>query len=291
MRNIGFCQVTKLAARPASNQNISRTMARKKKVYQVAALIKAHEILDLLLTRGEATFTEIYTDLGQPKSSTYKTISTLESLGYIRSIGEGSRYALGLKLLELGSRAASQVDLFTEARPLVKRLSMETQRTCQIGILDGIDVVYVVKENTHCLIRLDTWVGKRIPVYCSSMGKVILAWMDEDAANDLLDHVTFDKVGPKTITDKKTFKNEFAQIRSRGWAMDDEESGSKIRNMSAPILNQNGTVCAALGISTLTDLEGKQELSKITSRLVDCARELSLRMGAADAHPAASPAI
>lgn len=254
-------------------------MTKTKRLYQVSALLKAHEILEFLLSKGEATFTEIYTGLGHPKSSTYKTISTLESLGYIRSIGEGSRYTLGLKLLEFGSRAASRVDLFTESRPLVKRLSMDTQRTCQIGILDGADIVYVVKENTHCLIRLDTWVGKRIPVYCSAMGKLLLAWMDAEGASDLLDHVSFEKIGPKTITDKTVLTSEFPEIRKRGWAMDDEESAQLVRCIAAPIINQHGEVCAALGISTLTELDGYQEMLTMTSKVVQCAQELSVRMG------------
>ena len=264
-------------------------MTRTKKVYQVAALLKANEILEFLLTRGEATFTEIYTGLGHPKSSTYKTLSTLESLGYIRSIGEGSRYSLGLKLLELGSRAASQVDLFTEARPLVKRLSMDTQRTCQIGILDGHDVVYVVKENTHCLIRLDTWVGKRIPVYCSAMGKVLLAWLDDKVVNELLGHITFEKIAPNTILDKETLKLGFPEVKERGWAIDDEESAKMVRCVSAPILNQTGEIHAALGVSTLTELDGYQEMLNITSKVVECARELSIRMGANSNHLASYP--
>ncbi len=260
-------------------------MSKDKKVYQVAALLKAHEILEFLLARGEASFTEIYTGLGHPKSSTYKTISTLESLGYIRNIGEGGRYSLGLKLLELGSRAATQVDLFTEARPLVKRLSMDTQRTCQIGILDGHDVVYVVKENTHCLIRLDTWVGKRIPIYCSAMGKVLLAWMNHADSSDLLDQVRFEQIAPKTITDKHTLMAGLIEVRERGWAIDDEESAKMVRCIAAPIFNQTGKVCAALGVSTLTELDAYQEMLTITSKVVQCAKQLSERMGAGNSRP------
>lgn len=251
-----------------------------KKVYHVSAILKAHEILEFLLEKGEATFTEIYTTLGHPKSSTYKTLTTLEALGYIRSIGGGSQYCLGLKLLELGSRAATQIDLFTEARPLVKRLSMDTQRTCQIGILDALEVVYVVKENTHCLIRLDTWVGKRTPIYSSAMGKVLLAWQDSQITSDLLDHVTFKKIAPNTITDKDTFIKGLPEVRERGWAIDDEESAKLVRCVAAPILNQTGEVCAALSVSTLTDLDGYQEMLLITSQVVKCAKELSERMGA-----------
>lgn len=255
-----------------------------KRVYQVSALIKAHDILEFISARGKTTFTEIYSELGLPKSTTYKTISTLESLGYIRAIGGEARYCLGLKLLDFGSRASTQIDLFTEARPLVKRLSMDTQRTCQIGVLDGLDVVYVVKENTHCLIRLDTWVGKRIPLYSSSMGKVLLAWQKEREVNNLLDQITFRKIAPNTITDKVDLLAELPEIKSKGWARDDEESAQMVRCISAPIINQAGHVCAALGVSTLTELDGEQEMLEMTAKVVDCAQELSQRMGAEHQH-------
>lgn len=251
-----------------------------KKFYPVSAIIKAHEVLEYISSRSEATFTEIYTDLKRPKSSTYKIISTLETLGYIRSVGDGGRYSLGTKLLELGARAGSQYDLVTEARPLVKRLSMETQRTCHVGILDKNDVVYVVKENTHCLIRIDTWVGKRIGVYCTALGKALLAWRNEWEVKAILDDVEFEKVAPNTITDKEKFLQILPEIKERGWALDDEESVKMVRCVAAPIFDQKGDVCAALSVSTITELDNYEEMLNITNKVVRCARELSEKMGA-----------
>lgn len=249
--------------------------------YQISALIKAHDILEFLAQVGEATFTEIHTTLDHPKSSIYKTISTLKTLGYIRSVAGGAKYSLGLKLLELGSQAAAHVDLFTEARPLVKKLSMDTKRTCHIGILESSDVVYVVKENTHCLFRIDTWVGKRIPIYCTAMGKVLLAWKDEKEIDKLLKEVSFERVAPNTITDIHSFKKGLPEVVERGWAIDDEESARLIRCVSAPIINQENEVCAALSVSTLAELDNYEEMLAITSKVVECARSISGRLGAA----------
>lgn len=250
-----------------------------KKVYAVSALIKANEILDFLLLKGEATFTEIYTSLGHPKSSTYKMLSTLEAMGFIRSVGGSSRYSLGLKLLELGSKAAQQVDLSTEARPIVKRLSMDTKRTCHLGILDDIDVVYIAKENTHCLIHIDTWVGRRIGVYCTAMGKILLAWRDEEEVQSILNRVDFVQVAPNTITSKDELIEQFAEIRERGWALDDEESTKMVRCVAAPVWDRNGRVCAALSVSTLTDLDSYEQLIDITNKVQTTARELTDKLG------------
>lgn len=251
-----------------------------KKIYPVSAIIKANEILEYIATKGEATFTEIHTTLQRPKSSTYKIISTLETLGYIRSVGSGSGYSLGTKLLEFGAKAERQFDLVTEARPLVKRLSMDTQRTCHVGILDGNEVIYVVKENTHCLIRIDTWVGKRIGVYCTALGKALLAWRSEWEVNAILSDVVFEKLAPNTITDKESFLKILPEVKERGWALDDEESVKMVRCVAAPIFDQKGEVCAALSVSTITELDNYEEMLNITNKVAKCARELSEKMGA-----------
>lgn len=250
-----------------------------KKVYAVSALVKANEILDYLLLKGEATFTEIYTGLGHPKSSTYKMLSTLEAMGFVRSVGESARYCLGLKLLELGSKAAQQVDLSTEARPIVKRLSMDTQRTCHLGILDETEVVYIAKENIHCLIHIDTWVGRRIGVYCTAMGKVLLAWKGEQEVRSILDRVDFVPIAPNTITSKDEYIEQLTEIRGRGWALDDEESAKMVRCVAAPVWDRSGKVCAALSVSTLTDLDSYEQLIDITNKVQETARELTDKLG------------
>jgi IclR family KDG regulon transcriptional repressor len=182
--------------------------------------------------------------------------------------------------LELGAKAGAQFDLVTEARPLVKKLSMETQRTCHVAILDHNDVIYVVKENTHCLIRIDTWVGKRVGVYCTASGKTLLAWKNEWEAKAIIDSVQFEKIAPNTITDKETFLKVLPEVRERGWALDDEEAAKMVRSVAAPIFNQKGEVYAALSVSTLTELDNYEEMLGITDKVVRCAKEMSEKLGA-----------
>jgi DNA-binding IclR family transcriptional regulator len=251
-----------------------------KKFYAVSALLKASEILEYLLQKGEASFTDIHTDLQHPKSSTYKTISTLESLGYVRAIGQGSKYTLGLRLIELGSKAAAQVDLTTEARPIIKKLSMDTQRTCHLGILDGSEVIYLLKENVHGSITIDTWAGKRVGVYCTAMGKVLLAWQGEKDIDRILKNVQFVKLAPNTRVDPEEVKDSLFDVRRRGWATDDEESSKMVRCVAAPVHNNSGRVCAAMSIATLTDLDSYEQLLGLTNKVIEAARELSVRLGA-----------
>ncbi|WP_136799172.1 IclR family transcriptional regulator [Desulfosediminicola ganghwensis] len=250
-----------------------------KKVYAVSALIKANEILEFLLQKGEASFTEIHTTLGHPKSSTYKTISTLESLGFIREVGESARYTLGLRLIELGAKAAAHVDMTTEARPLVKMLSNDTERTVHLGILDGTEVIYLLKENVHGSISIDTWAGKRVGVHSTAMGKVLLAWKTEKEIDRILKGVDLVKLTPNTRVNAEEVKSGLQEVRKRGWATDDEENWKMVRCVSAPVRDNAGKVCAALSVSTLTDLDSYEQMLGITNKVIETARELSRRLG------------
>ena len=249
------------------------------KVYEVAALLKAYEILDFLLVKGEATFTEIHTTLGHPKSSTYKIISTLESLGLVRLIGQSNRYALGLRLIELGAKAANQIDMTTEAKPILRRLSMESRRTCHLGILDGAEVIYLLKENVYGAISLDTWAGKRLGVHCTAMGKVLLAWRSEKEVDHILASAKFTKYTPNTVTTPAEVKESLVEVRVRGWATDDEESNKMVRCIAAPVRDSRSAVCAAISVTTLIDLDSYEQLLGLTNMVIDAASELSKKLG------------
>lgn len=251
-----------------------------KKIYPVSALIKANEILEFLLNVGEASFTEIHSSLGHPKSSTYKTLSTLESIGYIREIGESGKYTLGLRLIEFGARAAAQIDLTTEARPIVKELSNDTQRNVHLGILDGTEVIYLLKENVHGSISIDTWAGKRVAVHSTAIGKVLLAWKREQEIDQILDQVEFVKLTPNTRMSAEEVRGGLNEVRIRGWATDDEENWKMVRCVAAPIRDARSNVCAALSVSTLTDLDSQEQMETIREKILKAARLLSQRLGA-----------
>lgn len=249
------------------------------KIYEVAALLKAYQILQFLLEKGEATFTEIHNTLGHPKSSAYKTISTLESLGLVRMIGQSNRYALGLRLIEMGAKAANQVDMTTEAKPILRKLSMDSRRTCHLGILDGSEVVYLMKENVYGAISFDTWAGKRFGVHCTAMGKVLLAWLPGKEVDRILASAEFTKYTPNTVTTPDAIKETLVEVRDRGWATDDEESSKMVRCIAAPVHNSLGKVCAALSVTTLSDLDDYEQLLGLTSLVIDAAGDLSKKLG------------
>lgn len=247
--------------------------------YNIPSVTKVNQILDYLAEHGNSTLTEIYVDLDFPKSSTYKLLKTLESLRYIRYESNSQTYLLGLKLLELGSKAADQIDITSIATPILKDLSLKVNRLCHLGVLDGHHVVYVIKTSTNELIKIGTWVGRRIGAHCTAMGKVLLAWKEQDELDLLLKDLELVRMTPNTIVEKDKLRQTLVEVRRNGWSLDDEESTKMVRAVGAPVRDQSGQVCAGLSICTLTEIDNLVELLALKDTAIEAADKISRQLG------------
>lgn len=250
-----------------------------KKSYSIPSVIKVNQILDYLAEHGNSTLTEVYVGLDFPKSSTYKLLKTLESLRYIRYQPDSQTYLLGLKLLELGSKASDQIDITSIATPILKELSLKVNRLCHLGVLDGQHVVYVIKTSTNELIKIGTWVGRRIGAHCTAMGKVLLAWKEKDELDRLLKGIELVRMTPNTIVDRDKLRDALIIVRRNGWSLDDEESTKMVRAVGAPVRDQSGQVCAGLSICTLTEIDNLVELLALKDTAIEAADKISLQLG------------
>jgi DNA-binding IclR family transcriptional regulator len=246
--------------------------------YQVPAVVRAIEILEFIGQNGEKSFTEIYTHLNFPKSSTHQILQTLRSLGYVRQSGESPNFALGLKLLELGSRTAEQLDIRKEALPILKELSIQTNLTCHLGILDGTAAVYLAKVESLQPVRLNSWEGKRSNLHSSALGKILTAWLEEEDVDDILSQIKFTPNTPNTITDPKGFKRHLQLVRKQGWSLDNEENEPMVQCIGAPVWNIKGEVCAAISASGLARQSAKQ-IQKLAKTVILAANDLTNRIG------------
>jgi IclR family transcriptional regulator, KDG regulon repressor len=247
--------------------------------YQVPAVIRALDILEFLFNQKEATFTEIHTSLGIPKSSAYHILGTLISRGYVRFAGDSSKCSLGLRLVELGTKSSSFIDIRTEALPVLRELVAKTKETCNLGILDNTEGVYIAKMEGSQSIRLNSWEGKRFLLHCTAMGKVLLAWQDEEKLAEILPKLKLVRNTQNTITDLNKLSTQLRRVRKQGWALDDQENEDHIRCIGYPVLSFNGRILGAISISGLaTRFDGKY-LSKLTKEVQSTARRLSENLG------------
>ncbi|MCG6929245.1 MAG: IclR family transcriptional regulator [Desulfofustis sp.] len=247
--------------------------------YTIPSVKKVDEILGYLAKHGDSTLTRIYVDLGLPKSSTYKLLKSLEALGYIRCQPASQTYLLGMKLLELGSKASEQIDITAIATPILKDLSQQVSRLCHLGVLDGDQVVYVIKTSTNELIRIGTWVGRRIGAHCTAMGKVLLAWKPPEEIERYLDEADLERMTPNTVVDKDRLRDMLAEVKRNGWSLDDEESTRMVRAVGAPVRDQSGEVCAGLSICTLTEIDSLVELLALKDTAIEAANQISAELG------------
>ena len=214
----------------------------------ISAVARAFVIVEKLSGVSSMCLEDLAKACGLAKPTVYRFLLTLRDLGYVRR-GEGDRWFLTMKLFGIGSRALDHIDLPTVARPIAEALSASLGETVHMGILDGDEVLYVLKIESRYTIRMYSRVGKRVPLYCSAMGKALLANLPEDERLAAMKSMRPVRFTPNTIVDTGALERELGRIRSAGIAMDREEHEQGIICLAAPILGMGGTVAAALSCS------------------------------------------
>jgi len=206
--------------------------------YPIKVLDKTFSILDILLQHDSSIrITEISEKLGLYPSTTHRILDTLKNWGYVEQDPKTQKYRLGLKLLALGMAKLHQIDLVREATPYLGELAKKCNETVHLGILEGANVFYLAKEESSQTIRMISYVGKRAPLYCTALGKVLLAHLPLVERNMLLNNTTFFKLTENTITNKKKLEEELNTIEEESVGFDKEENERDVRCIAAPVKN------------------------------------------------------
>ena len=241
---------------------------------KVPALGKAVALLEALAREPGLRFTGIQERLGMPKSSTHHLISTMCELGLIKRRSLGG-YGLGLKLLELASIAKESNDLQRDAMPLLREFAQRVQLTCHLGVLEQSYAVYLARVEGARDIVVKSHVGQRFPVNCSALGKSLIAWLAPELLDVVIANLAFEKRMPKTVTNAADFRLQLADVRRRGWALDDEEQAPNCRCIAAPIRDRDGVVVAAISaVGTLEQVEDRR-VEMLAAQVIDAASAIS----------------
>jgi DNA-binding IclR family transcriptional regulator len=222
---------------------------------------------------------EISRELQIPKSSASYILRTLEKRGYLNRDAETGKYRVGLKILSLSRGALSGLDVREAALPIMRHLMEKTNLTCHLAILDGPDAVYIEKVEPGGFIRMDTWVGRRMCVHATSVGKALVAHIPQERLERILAERGMEKRTAKTITTLPRLLKSLERVREQGYAVDDEENNLGARCLGAPIFNQDGAVEASLGLSGTINQVNPQTMPRIIEHLKDAARHVSMQLG------------
>lgn len=226
---------------------------------------------------------DIADELGMSRSTTHRYVITLVALGYLEQ-GASRKYRLGLRVTDLGMSALNSTGLREHARPYLEELRQRTSYTTSLGVIDGSEVLYVDRARSfrrgQNQIDLGLQAGSRVPVYCTSLGKLLLAYLPDAQQRDVLAEVKPTKQGPKTITSKKALKVELEKIREDGFAVDDEEFAKGLYAIAAPVRNEGRDVVAAVSLSAPSSLISLEEMvDALGPHLVSTADRISARLG------------
>ena len=223
-------------------------------------------------------------EVGLTRSTAHRYVATLAALGYLEQDALTRKYRLGPRVLDLGFAAIHSMELRELSAPHLQRLSDLTGHTVNMAILDGADIVYIERCRTsqhgQREIDLNLHVGSRLPAYCTSMGKALLAFLPEDEQARVLDASDLAVRGPNTLTDHDALAGELARVREQGLAVNNEELAYGLRSLAAPVWGERGEVVAAINLAVHRSTASIEELVEgLGPKLKQTADEISARIG------------
>lgn len=221
--------------------------------------------------------------LGLAKSTVHRLASTLIKDDMLEQDKQTGKYRLGLALFELGARVRRKMNVFNEAQFALKDLVEKTEETAHLTVLDHASVMFLYKFESRQAIRMKSILGARVPAHCSADGKAILAYQTKEriesiAVNGLA------ALTAKTITSVEQLMVDLAQVRARGYALDDEETEVGLRAIAAPIRDHTGEVVAAISIAGPIQRMTKKVVLSHAPKVVAAADAISARLGHSPRH-------
>jgi DNA-binding IclR family transcriptional regulator len=253
---------------------------KKRKSAPVGVIGKVLRILELLdQTSTGLPLKDIAAKTGINKSTVHRFVSHLEAEAYLYRDATGT-YMLGPKLVRLGSGVNFQATLANICHPTLEKLREVTDETVNLAVLDGASILYLdVLESFHTF-RLASQVGMRRPLHCTSLGKAILANMDNERKQEqILSSIQFSADTSRTLGSIARLKKDLAQTRLQGFALDDEEAQEGARCIGAAIYGPDAQVLGAISVSGPVSRVSKERLPFFSAEITKAAREISWRLG------------
>jgi IclR family transcriptional regulator, KDG regulon repressor len=215
---------------------------------------RALDIFELLAAEAHGlTVSEISDRLGLARSSTHGLVRTLQSRGYLMD-GGSRRYHLGARLIQLGLNVADQLELRTAARGPLERLVASTGDTALLVVPEAGELLYVDKVLSAARdVRTDPRIASRRPLHCSSLGKALLAAVDDESALSVVDEIGLERVTEFSIADRDELLADLERTRRRGYAVDRQEALLGVWCVGAPVRDHTGRAVAAISLSTIRE--------------------------------------
>ena len=254
--------------------------------YSVPAVERALSVLQCVgdSKRG-FSISEIGRRLRIPKSSAHLILTTLERRGFLQKNTQTGRYHFGLQLVSLSRTALENLDLREEAKPFLQSLMQQTGLTVHMAVLERDEAVIVEKVEAPGLVRLASWIGRRLDINCTGVGKALVAFLPDEDLEDLVRTKAFARHNQRTIVSKSALKKELMLVRQSGYALDNEEDEPGVCCLGAPVFDENGLAVAAISVAGTTSQIGTHRIPVLARQVMQAARGMSTRLGFVARYP------
>jgi IclR family transcriptional regulator, KDG regulon repressor len=219
-----------------------------KRTYNITALQRGLRLLQLFSESSQGlTAKQVAERSRLPVSTVHRFLANLETSGFLNC--SGNIYHLGIACFAIGQAALSQLDIRRVSLPYLQQLNRQTRETVHLTVRHGSTAVYVEKLDSTEQLRIYSRIGAAVPLHCTAVGKVMLAYMPADQLNQTLSQLTLKRFTPNTVGNLQQLEAELQRIRKNGYACDLEEHELHIRCVAAPIWDHAGVVNASLSIT------------------------------------------
>jgi IclR family transcriptional regulator, KDG regulon repressor len=270
----------KISAAVDANTAVQRTTTGLSARYRIHVIDRAAQILDCFgFEHQELSVSEIGAKTNLHRSTAHRILMALEYNDLIQQNPENGKYRLGIKLFRLGHQAVSHLNLREICRPFLTRIMNETKETVHLAVLDEDQVLYLDKvEGPHAL-RMPSRVGRRIPTYCTSLGKAMLSCLDDQEVKNIFRNQVLRPYTANTVKTASQLLYDLRMIRKRGYSIDNEEIEIGLRCVGAPIKDYTGAMVGAISAAAPSARLSGQKVHTVGRLVVTTAGEISEKLG------------
>jgi len=250
------------------------------KAGQVQSLTRALALLEAVARSHDGlTLTELAQTVGLAPSTAHRLLTTLQQARFARFDPVGSVWQVGVQAFIVGNAFARTRDVTMMARPYLRRLMEESGETANLYLVEEGEAVCMGQVETRQMMRAIARPGGRVKMHCAGVGKAMLAWLPEREVGKILERHGLPSFTERTLTTPKALRAELAEVRARGYAIDDEEHEIGLRCVAAPVLDEHGAPLAGLSVSGPTARIPDHRLALLGGLVVDTARAVTAEIG------------
>jgi len=245
----------------------------------IKSLDRAMEVLEFLSEAQGKPLTQLADEMGQSPSTVYRILVTLQGRGLVEFDAEQQLWHIGARAFVIGARFLRRTSLVDRARPILRRLMETTGETANLGMERDGQVLFLSQVETNSTIRAFFPPGTLSPLHASGIGKALLAQMDPDRLVRMLARSRLDRFTDHTITDRAALLADLAQIRARGFALDNEEKSDGMRCIAAAVFDVNREAIAGISVSGPVSRVSREQVDRLGKEVSMAAEQLTAAIG------------